>query len=92
MKVASSFHDLQELEAIYLNEPAGWVHISAPDTGGGPIRTFFIQITVLANHQSRQDTHLRQIKVRSPLELASVCTLLRVIFTSVEYFAFSSVC
>lgn len=91
MRVGSSFHDLQELEAIDLNEPTGWVHISTRDTSGRPIRTFFVQIAVLSNHQNGRDTHLRQIKVHSPVEQASVSILPKVSFTSVECCAFSSI-
>ncbi|EEC09629.1 anaphase-promoting complex, subunit, putative [Ixodes scapularis] len=91
VRVGSSFHDLQELEAIDLNEPTGWVHISTRDTSGRPIRTFFVQIAVLSNHQNGRDTHLRQIKVHSPVEQASVSILPKVSFTSVECCAFSSI-
>ena len=31
-----------------------------------PLRTFFIQIAVLAMHQNGRDTHIRQVKIYSP--------------------------
>ncbi|XP_037568654.2 anaphase-promoting complex subunit 10 isoform X2 [Dermacentor silvarum] len=64
VRVGSSFHDLQELEAVDLTEPTGWVHIATRDAAGHPVRTFFVQIAVLSNHQNGRDTHLRQIKVK----------------------------
>lgn len=37
-----------------------------------PISTFMIQIAVLANHQNGRDTHMRQIKVFTPVEESSI--------------------
>uniref|UniRef100_A0A3Q3FVZ5 Anaphase-promoting complex subunit 10 n=2 Tax=Percomorphaceae TaxID=1489872 RepID=A0A3Q3FVZ5_9LABR len=37
-----------------------------------PISTFMIQIAVLANHQNGRDTHMRQIKVYTPVEESSI--------------------
>ena len=33
-----------------------------------PIRTYMVQIAVLSNHQNGRDTHMRQIKIQSPVE------------------------
>ena len=50
-----------------LNEPSGWVVIPLKDANDAPIRSFLIQIAVLSNHQNGRDTHIRQIKVHSPV-------------------------
>ncbi|XP_034021066.1 anaphase-promoting complex subunit 10 isoform X2 [Thalassophryne amazonica] len=61
---------LQQLEMV---EPSGWIHISLLDQQSNkPIRTFMIQIAVLANHQNGRDTHMRQIKVYTPVEESSI--------------------
>lgn len=91
VRVGSSFHDLQELEAVDLTEPTGWVHIATRDAAGQPVRTFFVQIAVLSNHQNGRDTHLRQIKVHSPVQQANVSVLPKVNFTSVDCRAFSCI-
>eukprot|EP00392_Amoebophrya_sp_AT5.2_P002737 g2742.t1 len=38
------------------------------------VRAFYVQIAILANHQSGRDTHVRQIKVFGPREPDLVCT------------------
>lgn len=91
VRVGSSFHDLQELEAVDLNEPTGWVHIATRDSAGNPVRTFFVQIAVLSNHQNGRDTHLRQIKVHSPVQQANVSSMPKVNFTSVGCRSFSCI-
>ncbi|XP_004575911.1 anaphase-promoting complex subunit 10 isoform X1 [Maylandia zebra] len=67
---SSSSSPLQQLEMV---EPSGWIHISLmnPRTNE-PISTFMIQIAVLANHQNGRDTHMRQIKVYTPVEESSI--------------------
>lgn len=59
----------QQLEMV---EPSGWIHIPLLDLVNNPIRTFMIQIAVLANHQNGRDTHMRQIKVYTPVEESSI--------------------
>ncbi|XP_028968472.1 anaphase-promoting complex subunit 10 [Galendromus occidentalis] len=66
VRVGSHFHDLQELDVIELTEPSGWVTIPI-NHNKQPIKTFFIQIAILSNHQNGRDTHLRQIKIHSPI-------------------------
>ena len=66
IRVGSTFHDLQEIHVEELNEPSGWVTILPPreeTAEGGVLRTHFIQVAVLANHQNGRDTHIRQIKI-----------------------------
>ncbi|MBN3287186.1 APC10 protein, partial [Polyodon spathula] len=53
-------------------EPSGWIHIPLLDIINNPIQTFMIQIALLSNHQNGRDTHMRQIKVYTPVEESSV--------------------
>jgi anaphase-promoting complex subunit 10 len=74
IRVGSTFHDLQEIHVEELNEPSGWVTIlpssvCTPEQEGGEeraLRTHFIQVAILANHQNGRDTHIRQIKIYTP--------------------------
>lgn len=73
IRVGSTFHDLQEIHVEELNEPSGWVTIlppaeAAPGEEGvdNALRTHFIQVAILANHQNGRDTHIRQIKIYTP--------------------------
>jgi len=67
IRAGNHFHDLQEVELMDLAEPTGWVVIPLKDVNEEPIRAFLIQIAVLSNHQNGRDTHIRQIKVHSPV-------------------------
>ena len=75
IRVGSTFHDLQEIHVEELNEPSGWVTILPPsettpeggeDGEAKVLRTHFIQVAILANHQNGRDTHIRQIKIYTP--------------------------
>lgn len=68
IRAGTNFNDLQEVEVKDLNEPSGWVMIPVKDIHDKPIRTFMIQIAVISNHQNGRDTHMRQIKVHSPVD------------------------
>lgn len=68
IRAGTSFNDLQEVEVVELKEPVGWVKIPLKDMHDRPIRTFMIQIAVITNHQNGRDTHMRQIKVHSPVD------------------------
>ena len=74
MRCGTNFNDLQEIEVVDLNEPAGWVFVPLKDLNDRLVRTFMVQIAVIANHQQGRDTHLRQIKIHSPVEERSVTT------------------
>lgn len=50
----------------------GWVHVSIRDLRDKPIRVFMIQLAVTSNHQNGRDTHMRQIKIHSPIEHSGV--------------------
>ena len=66
IRAGTTFHDLQEIHVEELNEPSGWVTILPPKSDTGVLRTHFIQVAVLANHQNGRDTHIRQAKVYGP--------------------------
>ncbi|KAJ8008546.1 hypothetical protein DPEC_G00106000 [Dallia pectoralis] len=73
VRVGNNFHNLQEIrQQLEMVEPSGWIHIPLLDSVNNPIRTFMIQIAVLANHQNGRDTHMRQIKVYTPVEESSI--------------------
>lgn len=44
------------------------MHVPIRDIRDRPIRVFMIQIAVTSNHQNGRDTHMRQIKIHSPIE------------------------
>lgn len=82
VRTGNHFNDLQEVEIVELNEPTGWVIIPLTDASEKPIRTFMVQIAVLSNHQNGRDTHMRQIKIHSPVGDSSLTKFPN--FTTVE--------
>lgn len=84
-------NDLREIGAYDLVEPTGWIIIPLrdPNNQQQPIKTWMLQLAVLANHQNGRDTHIRQIKIHSPIETTSV--LLQPKFTAVEISEWSTV-
>lgn len=77
------FNDLQEVEVVDLREPTGWLQITLKDLKDRPgINTFMVQIAVLSNHQNGRDTHMRQIKIHSPVSDSTVAVYAPCPFTS----------
>ncbi len=72
VRCGTNFNDLQEIEVVDLSEPAGWVVVPLRDVDERLVRTFMVQVAVIANHQQGRDTHLRQIRVHSPVEEKAV--------------------
>ncbi|TPP56436.1 Anaphase-promoting complex subunit 10 [Fasciola gigantica] len=68
VRVGNTIHDLIELVEIELHEPTGWSVLPLVWLDGSPVRTFMLQLAVLANHQNGRDTHLRAIRLHSPIE------------------------
>ena len=68
IRAGTCLADLQEIQMVELEEPAGWVTMSLTPSKRQDthFRTFFLQLGILANHQNGRDTHIRQIKVFSP--------------------------
>lgn len=68
IRAGNSYTDLQEVEQIEMEKPTGWVIIGLKHEGTEePIRACHIQIAILGNHQNGRDTHLRQVKIYSPV-------------------------
>ena len=79
MRVGNHFNDLTEIEQIEMHEPNGWVMVPLRNLDDAhargdensdhstPVRTYMVQVAVLSNHQNGRDTHMRQIKVHSPV-------------------------
>ncbi|KAG1659675.1 Beta-alanine-activating enzyme [Nymphon striatum] len=84
VRVGTHSNDLQEIEVIDLAEPTGWVIVPLKDSSNAPIRTFMVQIAVLSNHQNGRDTHMRQIKIHSPVSHHAVSSLKLPNFTCVD--------
>ncbi|XP_015908997.1 anaphase-promoting complex subunit 10 [Parasteatoda tepidariorum] len=91
VRAGTHFHDLQEIEVVELNEPSGWVKIPLKDSYGQPIRTYLVQIAVLSNHQNGRDTHLRQIRVHSPVERHCFAAIKFPMLTSTECSQYSCI-
>lgn len=69
VRVGTTYQDLQEVRVVELREPEGWIYIPLYSPGGTrPLRTWFVQIAVLENHQHGKDTHIRQMAIFSPRE------------------------
>jgi anaphase-promoting complex subunit 10 len=70
VRAGNTAHDLEEVRAVDLNEPMGWVSIPlyALDDNGEQttLRAFYLQICVVSMHQNGRDTHIRQAKVFGP--------------------------
>eukprot|EP01112_Ceratiomyxa_fruticulosa_P002669 TRINITY_DN1281_c0_g1_i1.p1 TRINITY_DN1281_c0_g1~~TRINITY_DN1281_c0_g1_i1.p1 ORF type:complete len:194 (-),score=29.88 TRINITY_DN1281_c0_g1_i1:221-802(-) len=66
VKAGSNFHDLIELKTVDIEEPNGWVSIPLANPNGSELSTHFLQLSILSNHQSGRDTHIRQIRVFGP--------------------------
>merc|ERR1712083_535793 len=82
IRVGTNFNDLQEIEVVDLQEPSGWVVIPLKDMNEKLVRTFLLQVAVIQNPQQGRDTHLRQVKVFSPVVTKTV--------TTAEYAQFST--
>ena len=74
VRCGTNFNDLQEIEVMELKEPSGWVKIPLKDLNDRLVRSFMVQIAIISNHQQGRDTHLRQIKIYSPVVNQPVTT------------------
>jgi len=95
VRVGSHFNDLTELQQVELNEPSGWIIIHLHETSASEtepststtasaVRAYMIQIAVLSNHQNGRDTHLRHVKIHSPVCDATGSTRRQPTFTTVD--------
>nr|CAH7759533.1 unnamed protein product [Callosobruchus chinensis] len=74
-----------------LTEPSGWVHVPVKDIRNKPIRVFMIQIAVTSNHQNGRDTHMRQIKIHSPVESKCLPVKNSLNFRTVEFQKYTTI-
>jgi len=101
VRVGSHFNDLTELHQVELNEPSGWIiiHLHADTAADAQptsatntaVRAFMIQIAVLSNHQNGRDTHLRHIKIHSPVYDATGSSRRQPTFTTVNMQQYSTI-
>ena len=92
IKAGTHVNDLREIGGYDLIEPSGWIIIplkDPKDVKEQPIKTWMLQLAVLANHQNGRDTHIRQIKIHSPIETTSV--ILEPKFSAVEISEWSTI-
>eukprot|EP00049_Salpingoeca_infusionum_P003070 m.63028 g.63028 ORF g.63028 m.63028 type:complete len:184 (-) comp11938_c0_seq1:2790-3341(-) len=68
IKCGTDLQDLQELMQVELGEIKDWRTFQFTGRDGGYLRTYVIQITVHSNHMNGRDTHLRGIRINSPVE------------------------
>ena len=82
VRCGTNFNDLQEIELVTLKEPSGWVKIPLKDLNDRLVRSYMVQIAVISNHQQGRDTHIRQIKIYSPVVNQPVTTAEFGVFSS----------
>jgi len=67
VRSGTTFNDLKEVKTIELSDPNGWISITLCNPiDGGTLRTNFIQLAILTNHQNGRDSHIRQIRIYGP--------------------------
>lgn len=76
IRAGTTFHDLQQIKVLDLEEPDGWFDIEITNKDGIPVKAFLFQICILSNHQNGRDTHIRQVKVFEPRALTAHSGLL----------------
>ena len=54
IRTGNTYHDLQEVYLLELDEPNGWVRVSLRNE---KIRTHLLQAAVISMHQNGRDTH-----------------------------------
>jgi len=91
VRVGTNFNDLQEIEVVDIQEPSGWIVIPLKDINDKLIRTFMLQIAVLQNHQQGRDTHMRQIKVHSPVQDKPISSAQYANFQAKEFTMFQNI-
>eukprot|EP00210_Caulerpa_lentillifera_P004207 g4012.t1 len=59
--------DLKEVASEEFNDPRGWQRIGLDPTEGEEVfKAKLLRLSVVSNHQSGRDTHIRQIKIFGP--------------------------
>lgn len=57
LRAGTGLHDLQEVKAVELAEPKGWVQVPLS------VRANALQLVIVANHQNGRDSHVRLMRV-----------------------------
>ncbi|KAH3671815.1 hypothetical protein WICMUC_004533 [Wickerhamomyces mucosus] len=80
----SGFHNLVEVVSLDLNKPSGWTNLvfNEMEELQNGLETFLIRILIKANHQHGKDTHLRSVKIYSPMTSFSMKSTILGSFTS----------
>ncbi|KAH9995743.1 anaphase-promoting complex subunit 10 [Russula vinacea] len=75
VRAGTSPGDLQEVRAVTLDRPDGWITFdvlqSQATTARGcakPIHAYILQVIILANHMNGKDTHVRGMRILGPVE------------------------
>ncbi|KAI9906756.1 hypothetical protein PsorP6_004323 [Peronosclerospora sorghi] len=93
IRSGSTLHDLKDIHVRHVSEPDGWIFIPL-HTNKGPeqvlLRTFFLQIVILAMHQNGRDTHIRQVKIYTRRE-ANILDWIVPESTTPQFSAYSSI-
>lgn len=69
LSVGNALHALYEVQSVDLDEPLGWFNFSVGRPVEGvyqPVKTHFVQLTILQNQHNGRDTHVRQVKLFGP--------------------------
>ncbi|CAI5711098.1 unnamed protein product [Hyaloperonospora brassicae] len=93
IRSGNTVQDLKEIHVQHLAEPDGWISMPLYTAGSSeqaPLRTFFLQIAILAMHQNGRDTHIRQVKIYTPRE-ASVMDWTALEATTPQFAAYSCI-
>lgn len=85
VRVGNHQQDVHEVALLDYEEPEGWMKVPLRDSDNNPIRAFLVQLAILNNHQNGRDSHIRQIKIYSPV-IETMATALDFIpsFTTIE--------
>jgi len=70
LRSGTTHHDLEEVRALTLEKPMGWVRIPCGDPAARGaarfLRTWYLQLVVHFMHQQGRDTHIRCVKILGP--------------------------
>lgn len=67
IRAGTNFNNLQEVELVELCKPCSWIRIKIKGIHSISLKTHFLQIAVLRNHQNGNNCHIRLIKIHSPV-------------------------
>ncbi|KAG7696886.1 hypothetical protein KL930_002664 [Ogataea haglerorum] len=92
----SGEHDLMEVSSKEFFEPSGWQHVFFKGVrSDNLLKCYLIKICFLSNHQNGKDSHVRSLKVFSPLSenamRSDIDSSLGVGFTSIKMLSESTI-